>query len=162
MAQLKPQKRGPGRGRKGQSLESMERAKEAAELKIAGWTWQKIADELGWKNRSSPMNAVKQYYAETREQQWEEYFPILNERGEMLWRQAQVKILEGQRDNDDVKWERGMRQGLSALQYLARITGVDAGLAVNVNTAASADVEQLRQEFMEIERGFRKGNVIDG
>lgn len=159
-----------GRGKKGQTWEQRERARRAVELKIAGWTWDKIAQELGWSHRASPMRAVEKYFEEEIDQQWDGYFPLLNERAEMLWRQAQTKILEGQRDNDDLKWERGMRQAVKVLEYLGRITGVDKGLNVNVSMALQGDVERLRSEFFEIEQqrkalaegGVVEGEVVDG
>lgn len=133
------------------TMESQEKARRAADLRIAGMTWHQIAKELGYESESGPRLLVRAYYRRVAEGQHDEMYPILHERGEALWRQSYQAIMEAKRDNDSGKWDRAMQRGQAALTYLARINGLDNGVAVNVNLPASVDVNALRQQFFEIE-----------
>lgn len=56
---------GPPRGGKGRyapTLAARERARAAAELRSKGWTYQRIADHLGYASRTSAESAVKREF----------------------------------------------------------------------------------------------------
>lgn len=57
-----------GDGKMRRTLSSVQRAAKAAELYSIGWTFQQIADELGWKHRTHAKRAVDKCLAEVQAQ----------------------------------------------------------------------------------------------
>ena len=57
--------RGRGRGEARTSprrVEAAQRAAEVVRLRIEGWTWQAIADALGFRDRSGPFKAFDRFW----------------------------------------------------------------------------------------------------
>lgn len=54
-----------GKGRFTRTLSTAEREAEAARLRSLGWTYQRIADELGWSNKGDAHHAVSKVLRET-------------------------------------------------------------------------------------------------
>ena len=146
------------------TVASREKARRAADMKIAGATWEQIAKEFGYKDPSGPRLLVMRYYAKEAKHQHDEMYPILHERGELMWKEAFRAIQEGKRTNNAGQWDRGMRHGATALNYLARINGLLEGPEVTVNVNTSRDVEALRQQFRQIEaaEAARAEHVVEG
>lgn len=146
--------------------ENKERARKAAELRVAGMSWNNIAKELDWKTESGPRLAVRRYYQEGAREYHDTMHPILQERGELMWRQAHQTILQARREGNMADWERGMRAGDRSLTFLARVNGLLDGPTVNVNVQSSTDVEALRREFFQIEeqenRALGQGDTLEG
>lgn len=68
---------------------------EAARLRAKGWTYARIADELGYADRASVSNAVKQVLAETAQDAGDEFRSLKREQLRMLT-EATYEILERQ------------------------------------------------------------------
>lgn len=54
-----------GRGRFARTLSTAEREAEATRLRSRGWTYQRIADELGWANKGDAHHAVQRVLRDT-------------------------------------------------------------------------------------------------
>lgn len=54
-----------GKGRFTRTLTTAEREAEAARLRSLGWTYQRIADNLGWSNKGDAHHAVSKVLRET-------------------------------------------------------------------------------------------------
>ncbi|MDV9194326.1 hypothetical protein [Streptomyces sp. Wh19] len=54
-----------GKGRFVRTLSTAEREAEAARLRSLGWTYQRIADELGWANKGDAHHAVQKVLRDT-------------------------------------------------------------------------------------------------
>lgn len=68
---------------------------EAARLRAKGWTYARIADHLGYSDRASVSNAVKQVLAETAQDAGDEFRNLKREQLRMLT-EATYEILERQ------------------------------------------------------------------
>ena len=141
-----------------QSIENKEKARRAVDLKIAGATWKQIADELGMESDSGPRLLVMRYFEQTAKTQFEEIHPIVLERAEALWRKAWIKLNSIQSNGSMDDWDKAMRNCISVLQNIARISGLGNGPAIQVNITTPEDVKKLRDEFMEL-RGI--SNAVD-
>lgn len=144
--------------KKTQSVETKDRARQAVDLKIAGATWKQISAELGMETESGARLLVARYFEKTAKTQFEEMHPILLERAEALWRKAWSKLNSVQSNGSMDDWDKAMRQCVSVMQNLARISGLGNGPAIQVNVTTADDVKRLRDEFIEL-RGI--SNAID-
>lgn len=143
-----------------QTIEQKNRARKAVDLKIAGASWSQIAEEIGMETEAGPRLLVARYFESTAKSQFEELHPILLERGEMLWRRAWNKLNQVSTTGSLDDWDKAMRQCVSVLQNLARISGLGNGPTINVNITSTEDVRKLRDEFYEL-RGVPKPEIID-
>lgn len=148
------------RGKAKQSIAQKERARRAVELKIAGATWKEIADELDFDTEAGARLLVVRYFEDTAKTQFEEMHPIVLERAELLWRRAWSKLNTVQSSDDIDKWDKAMRNCISVLQHIARISGLGNGPAIQINVTTADDVKRLRDEFYEL-RGLPTGGVVD-
>lgn len=143
-----------------QTVAQKDRARRAVELKIAGATWPEIADELEFQTEAGARLLVARYFESTAKTQFEEMHPILLERAELLWRRAWSKLNAVQASGKIDDWDKAMRQCVSVLQNLARISGLGNGPMVQINVTTADDVKKLRDEFYEL-RGLSVGGIID-
>lgn len=126
-----------------------ERQQKAAELRVAGNTWPAIARELGYQTEAGARAAVRRYYDRAMKDTVESMRPVLQDRGEWLWRQAARKIQNPESTPDE--WNSAMRHALQTLTYLARVNGLlDQAPQVEVNITNAPDVQVLRQQFLNI------------
>lgn len=65
----------------------------AAKLRAQGWTYQRIADELGYKTKTSAIDAVKRAVREVRADGPEDLLALLLERMETLY-EAALEVME--------------------------------------------------------------------
>mgnify|MGYP007088036244 CR=1 FL=1 len=150
------------RGTRKQSIAQKERARTAVDLKIAGATWQQIADELDFETEAGARLLVARYFEAAAKTQFEEMQPIVLERAEALWRKAWQKLNDIQRNNGSMSdWDRAMSQCVSVLQQIARISGLGNGPMVQVNVTTADDVKKLRDEFMELRAGVVDAELVD-
>lgn len=146
--------------KKGLAIEAKERARKAVDLKIAGATWPQIAEELGMESESGPRLLVMRYFEQHAKTQFEEMHPILLERAELLWRRAWSKLNQVQGNGNLDDWDKAMRQCVSVLQNLARISGLGNGPTIQVNITSTEDVRKLRDEFYQL-RQLPTPSVVD-
>jgi hypothetical protein len=146
--------------KRGQTVEQKDRARKAVDLKIAGATWPQISEELGMQTEAGARLLVSRYFELTAKTQFEEMHPILLERAELLWRRAWTKLNQVQSNGSLDDWDKAMRQCVSVLQSLARISGLGNGPTINVNVTSTDDVRRLRDEFYEL-RGIAKPEIVE-
>lgn len=131
---------------------TQERDRKAVDLVIAGARWVEIAkdESLGYSSPDHVRISVKRYFDRVAKQQFGHMQPILQERGELMWRKAWQRINQSSTTDE---WDRAMRQGFQALTYLARLNGLyDGGPNVHIDVG-SGQVSSLRREFRELLEG---------
>jgi hypothetical protein len=84
-----------GKGRYHRTLNTAERDRQAAELFDQGWTYQAIADELGWDHKSSAIRAVRRAVRDVVQEAGAAVLRTHINRLEYLYNAA-VEILEGE------------------------------------------------------------------
>lgn len=141
---------------------TQERDRKAVDLVIAGARWVEIAkdESLGYSSPDHVRISVKRYFDRVAKEQFGHMQPILQERGELMWRKAWQRINQSSTTDE---WDRAMRQGFQALTYLARLNGLyDGGPNVHIEVG-SAQVSTLRKEFRELldAEGVLEGEVED-
>lgn len=82
-----------GRGRYHRTLETAERDRQAAELFDQGLTYQEIADELGYNNKSTAIRAVRRAVREVVQEAGEKVLKLHLSRMEYLFAKA-VEVIE--------------------------------------------------------------------
>lgn len=82
-----------GRGRYIRTPEAAKRDAEAAELRAQGWTYQKIADELGFGDKSGAQKACRRAIQDIVQGPAEKLLAIHMERLETLY-EAAMEVLE--------------------------------------------------------------------
>jgi hypothetical protein len=82
-----------GRNRFTKSITDAEKRAEAARLRAQGWTYPRIAEELGYSSRASACKAVQQVLRETAEDAGDEFRAIKREQLRLLT-EATWEILE--------------------------------------------------------------------
>lgn len=143
-----------------QSVANKDLARQAVDLKIAGATWKQIAEEIGMETESGARLLVVRYFEKTAKTQFEEMHPIVLERAERLWLKAWNKLNSVQSNGSMDDWDKAMRQCISVLQTIARISGLGNGPTIQVNVTTAEDVKALRDEFIQL-RSPGSGNVVD-
>jgi hypothetical protein len=73
--------------------EAAERAAQAADLRAQGWTYQRIADELGYANKSVARGAVRNALSAIGKERAEKLFELERERLETVYEEV-LDILE--------------------------------------------------------------------
>lgn len=136
---------------------TQERDRKAVDLVIAGARWGEIAkdESLGYSSADHVRMSVKRYFERVAKDQFATMHPVLQERGELMWRKAWSRINSSESTDE---WDRAMRQGFQALTFLARLNGLyDQGAQVNINVNRG-EISELRSEFQQL----LDGGVVDG
>ena len=136
---------------------TQERDRKAVDLVIAGARWGEIAkdESLGYSSADHVRISVKRYFDRVAKDQFATMHPVLQERGELMWRKAWARI-NGAQSTDE--WDRAMRQGFQALTFLARLNGLyDSGAQVNIQVGRG-EIGEIRAEFQQL----LDSGVIDG
>lgn len=136
------------------TVEARAKAQKAADLRIAGMTWIKIAKEVGYATESGARLAVNRMFEADAQKSFEQMHPVLAERAEALWRKAWSRV------NTSItfdEWDKAMRQALSVLNYSARIHGLMDGPKITIDLNANQSLTSLREEFNQL----RTPSVID-
>lgn len=140
---------------------TQERDRKAVDLVIAGARWGEIAkdESLGYSSADHVRMSVKRYFDRVAKDQFATMHPVLQERGELMWRKAWSRINSSATTDE---WDRAMRQGFQALTFLARLNGLyDQGAQVNINVNRG-EISDLRSEFQQLlDGGVVDGEVID-
>ncbi|WNM68749.1 terminase small subunit [Gordonia phage Soos] len=137
---------GPGRPR---SVEAQAKAKKASEMRIAGMTWDQIAEEVGYKTESGARLAVRRYFEKGAHDVFDRMHPILNGRAEMLWRKAWARVNRAQTVDE---WDRAMRQCANIVMMQARMNGcIDQKVQVEVSMKQQQSVKDLQAQFHQLQ-----------
>ncbi|QKY79934.1 Rnase E [Gordonia phage Clawz] len=146
---------GPGRPR---SVAAQAKAKKASEMRIAGMTWDQIAEEVGYKTESGARLAVRRYFERGAHDVFDRMHPVLNGRAELLWRKAWARV---NRATSTDEWDKAMRQCINIVMMQARMNGcLDQKVQVEVSTRQEQSVRELQEQFHKltlIEGGYSDG-----
>lgn len=133
-------------------------ARRAADLRVAGNSWGAIAEDVGYKSGDHARMAVKRYFQKNATNAVEEMRPILQERGEYMWRLVVRRVTNSQSSED---MDRAIDRGMRVLSFQARINGLmDRPPQVSVSIQNQPDVQDLRQQFVRI-AGLEPPDTID-
>src|SRR4051812_14405075 len=121
--------------------ETYEKRRRAAELRRAGWTWDTIAEDVGYSSRGAVCNAVK---ALLQEHQSLAYDEIALYRQESLDRLTDLlKVaMKGALAGD----EKMMRESRLIISQIGDLTGEKAPLQVQIG---ESDVDRLLREALD-------------
>jgi hypothetical protein len=121
--------------------ETYEKRRRAAELRRAGWTWDAVAEEVGYSSRGSAHAAVK---ALLQEHQSLAYDEIALYRQESLDRLTDLlKVaMKGALAGD----EKMMREARLIISQIGDLTGEKAPLQVQIG---ESDVDRLLREALD-------------
>jgi hypothetical protein len=150
-----------GRGRYHRTLATAERDRQAAELFDQGWTYQAIADELGWDHKSSAIRAVRRAVREVVQEAGEAVLRTHINRLEYLYNAA-VEILEGEHvvvshgrivyDEDGQPLHdsgpklAAIREARASLESFRKLTGLDQPSKVNLSGGVTYEVVGVTPE----------------
>ena len=124
-------------GTKPHQLSDRERAAQAMKYRVKGKSWQWIADELHYYDRSAAYNAVKTLISRTERESVEEWREMLTQRYEYLLEKATDEI-----DAADAKGQLvGKSQMLTAARGILDSQVRLLGVAVNQKVELSGEVK---------------------
>ncbi|MEV6081122.1 hypothetical protein AB0L80_39430 [Streptomyces sp. NPDC052069] len=154
-----------GDGQFVRSLTTAQRAAQAAELRSKGWTYPRIAAELGYGHRADAYNAVKKVLEDTVREAGENVRALELERldrleaaaNEVLEREhvtvsnGRVIDLNGAPLPDDGPVLAAIDRLLKIQERRARLLGLDAPTkqAISISPERAAALEQLVEELGE-------------
>ena len=110
-----------------------DRAQRAWVMRIAGRTWQQIADEVGYADQSSAHRAVTTFREQTPAIDGAEIRRELHERTEALWAEAWQAVIDREPG--------ATRSAVAVLDRWAKLTGSDAPTRISVGHIESLAVE---------------------
>lgn len=157
-----------GAGRYVATPAAAERAAQAADLRAQGWTYQRIADELGYSNKSAALGAVRKALAAIGKERAEKLYELERERLETVYEEV-LAILE--RDHVMVSHGRIIKDddGTPLLDYgiklqavdrllrtresFRKLTGLDAAVKVD------ATVHEVTQQDLELQEMVREAKA---
>lgn len=122
-------------------VETYEKRRRAAELRRAGWTWDAIAAEVGYADKSTAHHAVAYLLKEHQSLAYEEialYRQESLDRLTDLLKVAMEKALKGD--------EKMMTQARLIISQIGDLTGEKAPLQVQIG---ESDVDRLLREAIE-------------
>ncbi|MGW1433116.1 hypothetical protein ACWD6K_31410 [Streptomyces sp. NPDC002431] len=154
-----------GRGRFVRTLTTAERDAAAADLRSKGWTYRRIAAQLGYNHRADAYNAVQRVLKETVREAGEELRTLELERLDALYAAAtevlerehvtvsngRVVDLNGMPLPDDGPVLAAIDRLLKIQERRAKLLGLDAPAkaAVTITPERAAAIEQLVEELGE-------------
>lgn len=131
-------------------IDSRRRAEEALNLRAEDYTWQEIADKLGFRHREGARHAVKRLLASTRRPTIEELRAESAESHRVLRRRLWERLHDAERDGDTETATKVAREIRASLDSAARLGGLNTPQRTEVNVAVDvtpnlAAAEWLRQ-----------------
>lgn len=152
----------------GPRSDSRARAEEAFRLKCRGRTWQEIADELGFKSRSSALNAVRRMMLREPPEDLE------TKRAYTVgaYRQVASTLFKSLEKAETAGDHEAVVSIGRAIAYVAdknaKLTGqqvpvaqeVEHNVNVQVTSTATAVVEQARQDLLAITAGRHDAGLM--
>lgn len=137
-----------GSGGRPRDVKATARAKQASELRIAGMTWEQVAEEVGYGTEAGARLAVRRYFERGAHDVFERMHPIVNGRAELLWRKAWTRVNKAATVDE---WDRAMRQCLNIIVLQARLNGIlDQKVKVEVDVKQQETVKDLQEQFMQL------------
>ena len=99
-------------------FETQAKVNKAIELRIEGWTLDKIAKHLGWKDRSGVHRAITRALSEKRNTNLDELKDLEDNRLDALWRHNWPGVLKGN--------TRSIEVAIRIIESRAKLFGLDA------------------------------------
>lgn len=112
-----------------------ERARKAWAARVAGATWQQVADVAGFTHPQNAVRAVRRYFGDLPQVDRQMERELWRERLEFLWRQTERDVLQ-QRTG-------AVRGGVAVAQRAALMLGLDEPTRTEVALAVRSDVQVL-------------------
>lgn len=141
------------------NVESAEVSRRAADLRVAGRNWSSIAEEVGYPSPDAARMAVARFFSKHANNSVEEMRPVLQERGEYLWRHVVDRLDHAETFEE---WDKTVSQAARVLSFQGRINGLmDKAPQVNVNIQERPDIQHLRESFIRI-AGLEPPKEIEG
>ena len=148
-----------GNGRFVRTVDTAERDAEAARLRTRGYSYQQIADELGWVSRGDAYRAVQRVLADTVKEAGDEVRAIELARLDHL-HTAAMDVLEREHftvsngpveGHDDGPVLAAIDRLLKIQERRAKLLGLDAPTkqAISIGPDRLAAIEQLAEELGE-------------
>jgi hypothetical protein len=136
-------------------IAAAERQRNALELRMAGATFQAIADALGYGNRSSATDAITRALRDTTPKELtDEVRRIENERLDALWRPMYLRAIGG----DYLAVDRCLR----IMARRAALNGLDAPIRVRQSVITEEDIDaaiaRIDREAEAMEKAISAGD----
>ncbi|WP_327333709.1 hypothetical protein [Streptomyces anulatus] len=154
-----------GKGRFTRTLTTAEREAEAARLRSLGWTYQRIADHLGWANKGDAHHAVSKVLRDTVQEAGDELRALeltrldrleiaaneVLEREHVTVSNGRIVVLGESPLPDDAPVLAAIDRLLKIQERRARLLGLDAPTKQNISISPerAAALEQLVEELGE-------------
>ncbi|MGQ4351973.1 hypothetical protein [Streptomyces drozdowiczii] len=153
-----------GKGRFARTLTTAEKEAEAARLRSSGWTYQRIADHLGWNNKGDAHHAVQKVLRDTVQEAGDDLRALELSRLDVLYVAATdvlerhhvtvshgkiVAGLDGEPLLDDAPVLQAIDRLLRIQERRARLLGLDAPIKKDVSLTDErvAAIEALAEEL---------------
>ncbi|WP_230103897.1 hypothetical protein [Microbacterium sp. Bi121] len=121
--------------------DAMRRATDAWSLRIAGHTWEQVAQKVGFNDGPAAHRAVKNFFGNVPTPAHDELRILARARGEVVFRQALTDVLE-QRPG-------AVRAAVAVLQRQAALDGLDAPTKSTLAVENQHDMDEI---FETLER----------
>ena len=108
-------------------LSAVDKQRRALELRKAGYGFQAIADQVGYRSTASAYDAVKSALKKTLQEPADEYRELQRERLEQLWRTIYPQMIKGNFGAID--------RGVKILQEMAELQGLNMAKDANLNVS---------------------------
>lgn len=140
--------------------EVMQRQAEAARLAVLGYTYEQIAERLGYADESGVRYAINSHFKRRATETFEEMRPILVERAEVLWQRALNRMAKAEQrtrtlpdgtvvpDPDEEAWARAHAAASRSLDQQCKIHGIyDSRPQVQVNVDTTQSLERMKSLY---------------
>ncbi|TDE10662.1 hypothetical protein [Jiangella asiatica] len=137
------------------NLSAVARAARAAQLRASGLTWDAIAAECGYANKSNAYRAVKSHFDEMPAFEVDDLRRLWDERVETLWRIAYMDALKGKAG--------AVTAAVRVAERAARLHGLDEPAELSINPS-TRELEEWVAQIAEHEMAWLpvEADVIDG
>jgi len=130
----------------------MARARQGWDLRVAGYSWDEIAEQLGFANKSNAYRSVHSYLGTVPQFDAERERELWRQRLEWLWRKAR-------RDVDEQR-PGALTGGVRIAQAAARLSGLDAPEQVVIHNPTVAEINALVQRLTVPQPRVIEANVL--
>lgn len=123
-------------------------ARSAAAMKIAGATYEEIAQVLDYVNASAARSAVEQVLAETTDetQDYRALRALANRRLDGLLKAAYPKAI----DKDSPEQLAYMQKSLQIIDRQAKLNGIDAPQVISLVTPTAEEFDKVVQQLVQV------------
>lgn len=154
---------GPPSADRGAPGHDLARAKarriQALELKLSGMTYQAIADEMGYTDKSQPQNLIQRALDHVEARQVDELRDIEGARLDRLNRVAWSILLDAKTTPETRL--KAVGQALRVSERRSRLYGLDAPVKVAIDQGAQAELEDALALLRDVVLGEVTGSSVE-